>query len=96
MAKCYISGAITDDPNYMEKFAKAQEYLETQGYEVINPALINSNLPKSTTWKEYMDISMRLIEMCDTAFFMRGWEKSCGANREYGWAIAKGLDMMYE
>lgn len=80
----------------MEHFAKAQEQLEMQGYEVINPAEINSHLPKSTTWIEYMEISMKLLGMCEKIFMLRGWEKSCGANREYGWAVAKGLGLMFE
>lgn len=96
MGKVYISGAITGVDGYLEKFAKAQEHLETQGYEVVNPAAINALLPKSTTWQEYMEVSMKLLEMCDTVFFLRGFEKSCGANREYGWSLAKGLKIIVE
>lgn len=27
---------------------------------------------------------------------MNGWEKSCGANREYGYALGKGISVMFE
>lgn len=40
--RIYISGAITDTDDYMERFARAQKELESQGYSVINPALVNS------------------------------------------------------
>ena len=52
--KIYLSGKITGTTDYMERFSAKQKDLKTKGYEVVNPALINSFLPKSTTWEEYM------------------------------------------
>ncbi len=49
--KLYISGPITGTDDYMERFAAAQKELEEEGWTVINPALVNSNLPKDTEWK---------------------------------------------
>ena len=46
--KIYISGKITGTTDYMERFGNKQRELEQKGYEVVNPALINSFLPKST------------------------------------------------
>lgn len=43
--KVYISGPITRTSDYMERFNEAQKYLESKGYSVVNPALVNSNLP---------------------------------------------------
>jgi hypothetical protein len=36
--KLYLSGAITHDENYREKFSAAAGQLRERGYEVINPA----------------------------------------------------------
>lgn len=57
--KIYISGAITNNPNYKEDFERAEDYLQREypGAEIINPALVNSHLPKSTTHEEHMRMS---------------------------------------
>ena len=90
--KIYISGAISNNPNYKEDFEQAEDYLQ-RGYpnaEIINPALVNSHLPKSTTHEEYMRMSFCMLDMADAIFMIDGWKKSCGASQEYGYAIAKG------
>ena len=38
MKKIYISGAITNNPNYKEQFAAAEAELTAAGYETLNPA----------------------------------------------------------
>ena len=81
--KVYISGAITGTTDYMTRFNNAQKHLERLGYEVVNPALINSNLPTSTTWEEYMRVSLVLLNMCDSIYMLPGWQKSRGAKLEY-------------
>lgn len=96
--KIYISGAITNNPNYKEDFERAEDYLqrEYQSADIINPALVNSFLPKSTTYEEYMKMSLCMVDMCDAIYMLHGWSKSCGANREYGYALAKNKVIMYE
>ena len=37
-----------------------------------------------------------MLDMCDSIYMIKGWEKSCGANREYGYALAKDMMIMYE
>lgn len=98
--KIYISGPITGTTDYMERFTKIQKELEYRGYEVINPALINSNLPKSTTWEEYMRVSLVMLEMCDAIYLLKGWRNSKGATLEYNRARQWGLkiheEILYE
>ena len=96
--KIYISGAITNNPNYKEDFERAEDYLQREypSADIINPALVNSFLPKSTTYEEYMRMSFCMLDMCDSIYLLKGFEKSCGANREYCYAMEKRKTIMYE
>ena len=94
--KLYISGAITGTTDYMDRFYCTQRFLEEQGYTVINPADVNSRLPEDTTYEQYMSVCMVLLDMAEGIFMIKGWEKSCGANRELGYALAKGKVVIYE
>lgn len=96
MAKVYISGKITGDDNYIDKFVEAEERLRKQGYETINPAAVNMNLPESTTWEEYMSVSIALLDMCDAIYMLKDWKDSRGACLEYGYALAKKLKVIWE
>lgn len=94
--RVYISGAITGTHDFMHRFAKAEAELKSQGYSVINPAAVNSRLPSDTTYEEYMKMSLIMLDMCDAIYILKGWKKSCGANREYGYALAKDYVVMFE
>ena len=92
----YISGRMTGTDDYAERFAKAEQELTEQGFSVINPAKTAATFPKSFTYEDYMKIDLALLGMCDGIYMLKGWEKSCGANREYGYALASGMRVMYE
>lgn len=94
--RVYISGPITGVDNYEENFKKMATSLTGLGYEVINPAAFNDALPNTLSYEEYLKFDLSLLNMCDTICLLKGWEKSLGANREYGYALAKGYKVMYE
>lgn len=96
--KIYISGSISNNPNYKEDFERAEDYLQREypNAEIINPALVNSYLPKSTTHEEYMKMSFCMLDMADAIFMIDGWENSCGARQEYGYALAKDKIILVE
>lgn len=94
--RIYISGRITGTDDYMERFAGAQRELVEQGYSVINPAAVNSAMPDDTTYEEYMEMAFTMLDMCDCIYMLKGWEESCGANREYGYAFAKDMAIIIE
>ena len=43
-----------------------------------------------------MDMSMMMLSMCDGIYMLKGWEKSTGANREFGYALASDMIIMRE
>lgn len=88
--KIYISGKITGTTDYMERFAKVQKILEDMGHEVINPALLEIIMPKSSTWEDYMSICYPMVDMCDGICMIQGWENSRGARIERLHAIKYG------
>ena len=94
--RVYISGPITGVSDYMEKFEAAEKELKEKGYTVVNPAKINYGMPEDMTYEEYMEIDIRLIDLCDAIYMIRGWEMSLGANREYGYALGKGKTITYQ
>ena len=94
--KIYISGSITGTDDYMERFAKAEKELTEQGYSVVNPAKVNAQLPEDTDYEDYMRMSFCMLDMCNGIYMLNGWEKSYGANREYGYALAKNKMFFYE
>ena len=94
--KIYISGAITGTTDFMERFAKAEKELTENGYSVVNPAKVNAQLPEDTSYEDYMKMCYCMLDMCESIFMLQGWGKSCGANREYGYAMAKDMIIMHE
>ena len=92
----YISGAITGTSDYMGRFKAAQDTLESKGYVVINPALVNSNLPEKCTHDDYMTVSMAMLSLCSTIYLLDGWNHSAGAKDEVAWAIEHGLLIITE
>lgn len=91
--RIYISGPITGIENYWDKFKDAEVELVEKGYKVINPACID-DVMQGGTWEEYMKVDMCLLSMCDAIYMLDGWETSCGANREYGYAMGKGMEIL--
>lgn len=93
--RVYISGAITGNDNYIEEFDQAEKMLRERGYEPINPVAITTNLP-TLGYEEYMKIDFALLDLCHAIYMIPKWEKSCGANREYGYAMAKDFIILKE
>ena len=93
--KLYLSGAITGTDDYMDRFSMAEKSLEVE-HTIINPAKVNAQLPSDTDYEDYMKMSFCMLDMCDGIYMLKGWKKSWGANREYGYALAKDMIIMHE
>lgn len=96
MSKIYISGPITGIEDYMKNFDKAEKELKSVGFSVVNPAKVLSQMPADTGYEEYMKMSMIMLSMCSHIYMLKGWEKSTGANREFGYALATDITIMRE
>lgn len=97
--KVYISGKITGLPKeeYMYNFNQAERFLKKRGYSVINPARVNGELPEdTTTYEEYMEVSLKLLSFCDAIFMLSDWTDSNGATIEWNYAMSHGIKAMYE
>lgn len=92
----YLSGGITNVPNYLERFAKTETLLTKIGDTVINPAKINAQLPKGTDYDDYMRLSFVLLDMADAIYMMDGWEESKGARMELLKAYQTGKRIIFE
>ena len=88
----YLSGKVTDNPNYMSEFAFVEEKIKDKfkDPEIVNPAKILESVNEVLTYDECMDICFKLVSMSDVVVMIDGWEKSKGACMEYGYAMAKG------
>ena len=92
--KVYISGAITNNPNYKEDFERAEKQLKYDGHEVINPTMIE--LSPSCTHEDYMKVDFALLDLADGIYLLSNYGKSKGACMEYGYALAKDMIIMHE
>ena len=88
--KVYIAGSITNDPNYVEHFKKAEEKLIAEGHAVINPV---KNLGFS--YREYIDMGLCELMKCDAIYLLDGWENSAGARLEMTYAVTVGMTVIY-
>ena len=91
----YISGQISETDDYMERFEEAEKELKSRGFSVINPAKVNSMMPKETTYDQYMQLSFAMLDCADRIYMMDGWEKSRGARMEHDRAKEKGMEIRY-
>ena len=90
MKRIYLAGPMSGLPefNYPAFHAEAAR-LRALGYHVENPA--ENPVPACKSWTGYMAICMPQIATCEAVALLPNWETSRGANREYGYAIGRGL-----
>lgn len=88
----YVSGKITGDKNYKQKFEKAANKLISFGYDVFNPAI----LPNGLEYEQYMQIDFLALSFCQGIYLLDDWEQSSGAKRELEEAQRLGLKVITE
>ena len=86
----YLSGAITNDPNYRSKFADAEKTLRDLGHIVLNPCC----LPDGLEHKDYMKIDLSMVDVADAICLLPDWYSSEGAVMEYYRAYELGKTVL--
>ena len=90
--KVYLSGKITGDTGYRQKFEVVQNELTSYGYVVFNPAV----LPDGFEYEDYMSLDLLILSRCDAIYLLRDWKNSPGAKRELEEAKRLGLQILNE
>ena len=103
--RIYLSGPISNNPNYLIDFANAQRELEAKGHEVINPARLSQFFPESITkdcepgsenYKRILSVEAEIIRvMADRVAMLKGWTHSRGARFEKEVAENEGIPILY-
>lgn len=92
--KIYISGPMTGLPEFnFPAFNAEAERLRGLGYEVINPAELNSDPTKS--WHQCMRNNFKYLFDCDTLALLDGWLSSAGAQLEMHVAHRVGMEIVF-
>jgi len=91
--RIYISGPMTGLPmfNFPAFYAEA-ERLTALGYDVVNPAELNTDT--AMPWHECMRRDLAALLTCDTLALMEGWQKSAGAHLEMHVAHRVGMEIV--
>lgn len=93
--KVYISGPISGRRDYRERFREAEGRLRNMGFQVINPANMNSVLIENETeYEDYIKISLELMGLCDCICMIGDWWNSRGAKIEHEYAKIRGMDFV--
>ena len=92
----YLSGPISGDPDYREKFAAKEAELKRDLLcDVINPAKLADTFPGFTDSK-YFSIALVMMSYCDAVYMLDGWQDSTGAQIERMAAKRMGKRVMYQ
>lgn len=89
--KVYISGKISGDPNYREKFRAAADKLTAAGHIVLNPAV----QPAGLRLEDYLRVCFAMMEAADTVVFLHDYCQSSGAMLELAWCKYVGKPIAY-
>lgn len=102
--RIYIAGPMRGLPQYnYPAFNAAEEWLELQGLEVVNPVDTSNNHGTPDQIEadpdllfDVMESEKREIECCDAIYLLKGWEKSVGARCELKVALDNGLEIVVQ
>ena len=94
MIRAYISGEMDVDPDYRERFKKAEDTLDALGIQTVNPAEIFKD-DKLLGYAGVLLFDIWLISGCNAIYMLPDWKESRKARAEKAFAEAIGLCVMY-
>lgn len=88
--RVYISGPMSGIADFnFPVFNAAAAALRSAGYDVVNPAEVNTD--QGMSWEQCLRADIKLLCDCDTLALLPGWENSKGAHLEVHVAHRLGL-----
>lgn len=90
--KIYIAGPISGVANYKENFRRAEEFLNSLGFEAVNPAV----LPDDVDYRYAINEGLKKLMDCDAIYILRGASTSKGTIIEWDYARAVGMLIICE
>lgn len=88
--RIYLSGPISSDlDGYRAKFGKAAQIVADAGHIPLNPA----TMPLGLEQRDYMRISIAMLEAADLVLQLDGWDTREGAVAEYCYARKIGVPL---
>lgn len=94
--RVYISGKSRGTKDDEKKFTEAEKVIMEQGHQAVKPLRMNTGSWTYMTCEEIMAYDLSLLRMCDAIYMLMGWQSSCKANREYGYALGCGKKILTE
>lgn len=91
--KVFISGKISGDERYREKFGEAEAKLAETGHSVMNPARLAAY--PGFGWEDYMHVCRAMQDRCDAILMLGDWQESRGAKIEHDRAISLMQSVYY-
>ena len=103
--RIYISGGITNNPDYKTEFKIAESYIKEtvskkwRNLEIINPVKLAEKIDKKNKGKRafystYMKKDIKELLKCDVICLLESWENSEGAKLEKHIAETCGILVM--
>jgi len=94
MKRLYVAGPMTGIKNLnFPAFHAEAGRLRALGYEVVNPAEINSD--PNAKWADCMRADIPELLKCDGIALLPGWQLSRGASLEHRIATDLGMTVVY-
>ena len=96
---CFLSGAVSNVPDYQSRFEQASKDVRFLGFVPVNPdllsrALLNEGVPDT---REFcLDIDFAALKKCDVVYFLTNWQDSVGARKEHCIAQAYDIPIIYQ
>ena len=106
MKKAMISqpmAGLTDE-QIVQTRNRAIEFLESQGYEIVNTLFTDEWYSKEKMTERgvvqiplcFLAKSLENMSLCHAAYFAKGWENARGCKIEHEVAVKYGVQIIYE
>lgn len=86
-----------DPEKFAPIFEKARRFLESKGYEVVNPVDFEEEKMKTCEcWADFIIFDLPILKTCNAIYMLQNWQDSWGAKVEFDFANGHGLEILYQ